>query len=518
MVKYPGSVILLFALLFFSGPGTAHDATESTSLEAVLERVRDAVGIEALQDNGVVATGIADFVGNEVKVEIRLGTNAEHRRTFAGPLPYAEGFDGEIAWMRDIGGELRHLRLSERARRIIFGETIGHGWLFAGTSLDLELANELDESPVTIHFARRDGHESGEVEIDRDTWLPRKWIIRSWAGDEDYRLEGSLPGEGVWLPERIRYTDADGNTENMHFMRREHPDTKLPHAPAKGLPADTAFVEGIPAEIETRRSPHGHVLVQPLVNGRKVGWFIFDTGAGATILDHAVAASLGLDAVAHTQAHGVGGVEETAFYRLNDLQLGPLRAERHLVAGLDLSFLEAPMQQPIAGIIGYGVLARAIVEIDMQQGSLVLRDPATYDDAGTEWSDLVIEVNHPVVEGVFEGQSGMLRLDTGDGNGNVVFHPHAVHRHELLRNRETREQEIGGVGGRLDVRAGTLKWIEFIGQRYEDRDAIFVTDRSAPAYTNPYIDGTVGGGLLQGFRLLLDYPRSRIALLPNESG
>ena len=171
------------------------------------------------------------------------------------------------------------------------------------------------------------------------------------------------------------------------------------------------------------------------------------------------------------------------------------------------------MQQPIAGIIGYGILARAIVEVDMQQGWLALHDPAKYRDGGIEWSGLVIELNHPVVDGVFEGQRGMLRLDTGDGNGHVVFHPHAVQRHGLLNGRETREQEIGGVGGRLAVREGTLKWIEFIGQRYEDRDAIFVTDRNAPAYMNPYIDGTVGGGLLQGFRLLLDYPRERVAIL-----
>jgi len=41
--------------------------------------------------------------------------------------------------------------------------------------------------------------------------------------------------------------------------------------------------------IETRRGPSGHLWVKPLVNGKDVGWFMFDTGKTGMSIDPGVA-------------------------------------------------------------------------------------------------------------------------------------------------------------------------------------------------------------------------------------
>lgn len=54
-------------------------------------------------------------------------------------------------------------------------------------------------------------------------------------------------------------------------------------------------------------------LVRPLINGREVGYFIFDTGASGFVLDPAVAAELGLEGFGELQVTSMVGKVASRF-------------------------------------------------------------------------------------------------------------------------------------------------------------------------------------------------------------
>jgi hypothetical protein len=181
---------------------------------------------------------------------------------------------------------------------------------------------------------------------------------------------------------------------------------------------------------------------------------------------------------------------------------------------MDLSACQPAFGVEVAGIIGYDVLSRAIVEMDLEAARLGFHDPAIFELRSGAWQDLVIHNRHPHVEARFEGnRSGLFKLDIGAGGGawgNIVFHTTAVRRWNLLEDREISNTKLQG----LDVALGTIEWFEFGGQRFGRTEVVFARDGTGP-FTDVYTTGNIGIGLLQSFRITFDYSRERIALLPS---
>src|SRR5262249_24699054 len=67
--------------------------------------------------------------------------------------------------------------------------------------------------------------------------------------------------------------------------------TVPPTRPCTGRPGAPRFRGSAPARIEVKRARAGRVLGPPGIDGRDLGWFIFDTGAGASTILHTEAAA-----------------------------------------------------------------------------------------------------------------------------------------------------------------------------------------------------------------------------------
>ena len=78
---------------------------------------------------------------------------------------------------------------------------------------------------------------------------------------------------------------------------------------ATARPSSTAirFIESTAPEVEIKLSKQGQPLVRPLVNGRDVGWFILDTGAGAMAITPRAARGAKMRSGEPIDAVGVGG-------------------------------------------------------------------------------------------------------------------------------------------------------------------------------------------------------------------
>jgi predicted aspartyl protease len=271
-----------------------------------------------------------------------------------------------------------------------------------------------------------------------------------------------------------------------------------------------------PAELETMRVFSGHVLVHPTIDGEDVGWFILDTGAGGTCIDSGVADELELPSFGQVLAVGAAGKTDAAFRRGKLFELGRLRFEDPIYVELDLEFLTAAFNETIAGIVGYDVFARSLVEFDPTNGHASLYDPASYELARGSWQPLVLDARTPAVQASFEGDhSAYFRLDTGAGSGNVVFHTPTVEKLGLLEDRKVAASGSGGVGGSAVTYTGELAWFELAGQRFERPTVGFATAKVG-GLADRYTAGNLGQAFLQPFTLVLDYSNERIAFVPRE--
>lgn len=286
---------------------------------------------------------------------------------------------------------------------------------------------------------------------------------------------------------------------------------QAPESGATESAAPAAFDSKIPASLEVKRAPTGHLLVMPLINGHEAGWFIFDTGAGICCVSPRRIEQLGLRESGSVHAQGVGGTKASRLFLADSVRLGPASFKDHVLMETDLDFLTPHLGEEISGVIGYGVISKCVVEMDLKAAKVSLHDPAEPGLEQRPWQELQLQERLPVVNARFEDHDGLFRLDTG-ANGYLSFHADAVKKWELLKEREVEDSRMGGVGGFVPAKSGKIKWIELGGVRTEDVPVRFALEKRG-AMGDPARDGTIGVELLKPFTLFIDYPHSRIAFV-----
>lgn len=265
------------------------------------------------------------------------------------------------------------------------------------------------------------------------------------------------------------------------------------------------------ANIEVLRAKTGHLLVRPIVNGKQVGWFIFDTAAGICVISTPHAEAFGLDDAGEIQAEGVGGSKAAGLKRAKTFALGPVTLRNHPIMITDLSFLKQHLGEEIIGVVGFGVFSKCVAEIDVSTPRIAIHDPATYKLAKGEWTALDLSKRVPAVKARFEDHDGSYRIDTGK-NGYVTFHQPAVEKWDLLKNRELTDAKLGGVGGFVAAKQGKIAWFELGGVRTENVSATFATEAKGN-FAETDMAGTIGGDMLRPFVVVFDYTHERVAFV-----
>lgn len=286
-------------------------------------------------------------------------------------------------------------------------------------------------------------------------------------------------------------------------------DRQTPQAPAPGV---AEFDDAVPAALEVKRAPTGHVLVRCSVNASEPGWFIFDTGAGICVISTPHVEPLGLRAAGEIEAVGIGGGESAGLVQADSVTVGPLTLRDHPMLVTDLSFLKPHLGEEIQGVLGYGVLARSVAEIDLAEPAVRLHRAGEPGLASLPWEELVLIGRVPAVHARFEGHDGVFRLDTG-ANGSVTFHEPAVRTLGLLDGRDVDDAKVGGVGGFVAAKRGDLAWFEIGGVRTEGVPALFAVEPKG-SFADESRAGNIGVDLLKPFVMYFDYADGRVAFVP----
>lgn len=452
--------------------------------------------------------GTARVSGVEGKLTLLFSPGGSFRREVDSALPARGGYDGHTVWLRDHTGLGRVARLEDADQLELVHWILSGFWLEAPT-----LRVGKAEGGTGALRLRFEGSPLRALLSFDAEGLPAELVLEGGSNPKRWTFGDYREVNGRRLAHR--WTVNEEGFEDVYRIESFAPSTReaaTAFRPELTPPADVRFDTEVAAELQVTRMTSGHLLVEPLIEDTSFGAFIFDTGAGITVLDKKVADELLLEVLGTTVAVGVAGAATTSFRRGERFQLGPVTIENPIYGDLDLSFM--PSSGPkIAGIVGYDLFARCVVELEVATARISLHDPATYTLAKGQWQELLLDGNDVCAYARYEGErQGLFRLDTGDTD-TVTFHAPTVRRFELLKGREVRANQSSGVGGSASAPEGVLQWFELAGHRFELPRVQF-SQATSGAFTDVYTDGNIGQAFLKPFKIVLDYPHDRIAFVP----
>lgn len=491
------------------------------TVEEVVRHVRDSGSWDAANPTGalVALDGRGSLIGVPQDVEMLLSPKGDYFSAYRGKLPIAEGVIASrgvpALWARDLGNEILTPSLGDADTLRLRALALSGAWTRDG-ALALSIDDKTTDAQAVLRFTLPEGRVAGVIRIDRAAWRVSEWTYSAGDGDQSIRFEGTLNSKLGWYPARVISTSPSG-TETAIELRSAALATEAQAANLqrptfrRGVPDDVTFDSAVPPELEVKRAKSGHLLVRPKVNGQEAAWWIFDTGAGQNCIDKKVVDRLSIERFGIVPVNGIGGTVHSNFVRPATLSLGPVTLTDPIMTEIDLSMISTALGDEIGGIVGFNTIFRCVARVDLALVKVSLHDPATFDAGSIVWTPVRLYNRHPIVDAGFEGHHGLFKLDTG-ANNTISFHVPAVESMKLLEGRETTEGKTGGVGGFRAVRQGKVAWFELGGQRLENIDAEFATEKVG-ALHDAYSLGNIGVKLMRGFELVFDYQHERMGFV-----
>ena len=257
-----------------------------------------------------------------------------------------------------------------------------------------------------------------------------------------------------------------------------------------------------------------HIIIQLSVDDSEPLDFIFDTGAGLTVLDLDVAKDMGLIFDHNELAKAAQGEIKSLAIKHNKIELNKyiLEADIKLNAA-SLKHLEISIGRDIDGIIGYDLAHHHIVRLDNDNMMLEIYEGDFPKNGnvikfkshmGIPTIKGSIKLNNDeVVKGTFfvnTGAGTTLDFNTPFSNKHDIIHKTGEHYSYLVKdisNNETLHYE------------GRVKTLSFDGFDFEELP-IGISQVEQGIQANSHVSGIIGNKLLRKFNILFDYPNHKL--------
>ncbi len=267
------------------------------------------------------------------------------------------------------------------------------------------------------------------------------------------------------------------------------------------------------------------------LGGSAPHYFIFDTGAGVSAVDAALAAELGLSKVAHTELAGTAGVftvDQVRIARIVPLCRGRsvdelawygLTPTKH-----DLSAFQVPLDDTReAGLLGNDYLQNFVVQMRFTPPLMEITRPTGFAPAGADPQRFIpFFLDHATivrVEALLDRWLNVqLRFDTGSAtmtiDGPYLNLPANVWR--ALRDRHPEyviedELKATGIGGEVNLQVGRITSLD-VGPLHFDNPRVVIQPLLG-YFARPDAVGFIALNLLEpGGWLTFDYPNGRLYL------
>jgi len=518
------STTLLLALLTALGSAPAGADTAPSPAE-VLAKAKAAAGGDAWNDvrtmhqKAKLATSGLEGVA-ESYVDLARGRYVD--RYTLGPVSGADGYDGKTVWSMDSskqvreesGGEARLAAVDEAYRRSVAY------WFPERARAGMAVRTERDaDRSFFVLTVTPDGGRPFDMWIDASTYLVDRFVEKMALETRttflsDYRAVG-----GVRLPYRSRSTNGEAKYDQfLEFaeIALNPPLADAVFAMPAPPPPDFAFANGKTSTTVPFSLVNNHIYLQVKLNGQGPFRLLCDTG-GANIVTPDLAKKLGLRTEGALQGRGVGDQsEDVGLARVDTVAVGDAVVRDQVFAVYPMAQFEAVEGLSIDGLIGYEVFKRFVVEVNYGSSRLVLTLPSAFRYQG---KGVVVPFQFnshiPQVDGSIDGIPGKFDIDTGSRSSVDLLGPFAA-QHGLVKKYGAAGPMVTGWGVGGPARSYVTRARELrLGQVVVRDPVLLLSAQDKGAFSDPYVAGNVGGGVLRRFNVTFDYGQKRLYMEPN---
>jgi hypothetical protein len=514
------ALLAFAALIAFAG---AADAQQTPTQVLAANRAASHGG--ALAGKGTLKIAFAyagEGMTGEVASTMDLATGDFVDTSDVGPTTSANGFDGKMAWMRDMsgavtpeaGGDQRQLAVNEAYR------DANRWWApdFGGADVrsvgvKADGGRQYDVLAVTPR-----GGKSFEAWFDTLDHLLARTIERQSFQTITTFYSDYVAEDGVMLPGKIAIDDGTGPQYRQNETLQSATFISAQGAGAYAAPAWTDANATIDNAFGRTTVPfrllNNHIYAEVRINGKGPFLCIFDTG-GHDIITPETAKALTVKSEGQAPGTGAGeGVVSVGFTKGVTFQIGDLTLKNQTITVLpfEQGGVEGFDEQ---GMIGFEVFRRFVTVVDYGAHTLTFIDPAKFDPRGAGTPVPFKFYDHlPQVDGAFEGLPGRFDIDTGsrseldltkpfvDANGLIARHPKGV--------PAVTGWGVGGPSRDYATRGAELT----LGPVKIDRFVVGLGTQAKGALADPNYIGNVGSGMLKRFVVTFDYGHQTMYLRP----
>jgi hypothetical protein len=455
-----------------------------------------------------------------VDTKIDLDTGNFIQTHTLGAIKEANGFDGRLAWMRDLsgaylpqtGGNKEALAISEAYRNANLWWRADRG----RARLEPLGCDGLRVTPV--------GGQAFESRFDpRTHLLVEVREAQSFGATYDIHYSQFQRKDGVSIPTRIDIDTNDDPKSRQTLRLRELSTTTARPSSAYTMPSYKPSDWSLPSPGRVAMPftlINNHIIVDVRLDGRGPYLFLVDTGGHDIVTPFAVK-DLGIVSAGDTPSSGAGEKSVSSGYAdVDRIDIGGALLNNQTLVTLDFSPPNVEGIQ-LGGMLGLEVFERFVVQIDYGEKTLTLIDPASFSVADRSTSGVAIPFvffeHMPQVMGHFDGRPARYNIDTGSRAEVTLTAPFVSV--ERLREAYPNGIEItdgwgvGGASRSYVVRAGELG----LGSVATPRPIAGLSEAKHGAFSDSNYEGNVGSGLLKRYVATFDYSRRTLFLKPTKS-
>lgn len=515
-MKMKKILLILSAFLIASVAAQAQESAKD-----ILAKAKDASGGAAWDSLTSIHTKVALAVGGlkgtgESWEDILTGRAVE--RFKLGVFSGAQGFDGHAVWTQDPSGQARAEEggdAKEEAVNDAYRRSLAY-WFPERWEGLIEYSGLKQETDRQLHALRimPRGGRAFDLWIDAKTYLPDRIVEKAAVETRTTYLSDYREISGIKMPYSSRTTNGEARYDQLIRVQSIELNAplsdemfRMPQPP----PPDFVIAGGKSSTIVPFELLNNHIYVLATLNGKGPVRLLCDTG-GQNIVTPALAKELGLKSEGALQGRGVGEKsEDVGLTKVQTLQIGDATLSNQVFAVYALTALGDVEGLPIQGLIGYEVFKRFVVTIDYEHGRLILTLPSSFSYSGPGTVvPFKFNAQIPQVEGEIDGLPGKFDIDTGSRASITILGPFAEKNDLRAKYRPKVEAITGwGVGGPargLVTRARVLK----LGNVTIGNPVMELSLQTKGAFTDPYVAGNIGGGVLKRFNVIFDYDRQRL--------
>ncbi len=293
------------------------------------------------------------------------------------------------------------------------------------------------------------------------------------------------------------------------------------------------FIIGVFFSLRVTAQPHplaqvpfilnnDHIIIQIHLGNSGPLNFLFDSGAGGTLISKEVADSLGFTYVRQRKNVGVSGAHEVGVIKGVKLTLADLKVGNITLLSTDTPLEELDDGRKVHGVIGYPILAKYVVAIDYAAMLLSLYNRNTYSYQGKgQVLPIDLVYNIPLAKAtitLYNGTefTGNFLVDTGARSDVIISSPTVVNyaMAENVGKHYTVRRRIGSSQRRTKMRYGRLQSIQFARYKFEHIPVALSSDNRGVLSINA-LHGIIGNRLLQRFNIIFDYHKGQLYLEPS---